>query len=149
REGRRWFVGFQAEVLPSEPRAKGQVIGVDWGTSVLAALSTGEALPNPRFAETAAKALARGQRRVARRKKGSRRRLKAREQLQRLHRKVANRRRNHLDKVSKRLVTHFRAVCVEHIEAKALMNAERVGESTPQFVKTRRNREVLDTAPHL
>lgn len=149
--GNRWYVGLQCEVPVKTDRAgcgKG-AIGVDWGTSVLAALSSGETIGNPRHGEQLAKELARAQRAVSRKKKGGRGRLKARRHLAAVQRKTANRRRTTMDKLSKRLVTHFGTVATEVIDAKGLMNAERPGETLPVFVKTRRNREALDAAPYL
>lgn len=151
RDGRRWHCGFQAETPVRAGRGgmgKGD-IGVDWGTSVLAALSSGEMIANPRHGETLAADLARAQRAVSRKKKGSKNRRKARAHMQAVSRKIANRRRNTLDKVSKRLVTHFRTVAIEDIAVKGMMDAERPGETLPTHVKKRRNREALDAAPYL
>lgn len=147
----RWYVGFQVEVMPRADRAGlgTGAIGVDWGTSVLAALSSGEMVPNPRPGEALAKDLARAQRAVSRKQRGSKRRLKARRHLQAVNRRIANRRRNVMDKLSARLVKHFGLIAVERVDAKALMNAERAGETLPVFVKTRRNREALDAAPYM
>lgn len=151
REGLKWFCGFQVET-PIEAtrvgRGKG-AIGVDWGTSVLAALSSGEMIANPRHGEALADELARAQRKVARAKKGGKGRLKARRHKQSIERRIANRRRNTMDKLSKRLVTHWRVVATEKIAARDLMNAERPGETLPAHVKRRRNREALDAAPYL
>jgi transposase len=49
----RWYCGFQVEIARRETRAGlgTAAIGVDWGTSVLAALSSGEMVPNPRHGE--------------------------------------------------------------------------------------------------
>ena len=151
RSGAKWYAGLQiAAPLDAHRDGRGtEAIGADWGTSVLAALSTGEMIPNPRHGEALAADLTRAQRAVARKRKGSRARLKARRHLQAVQRQIANRRRNTLDKVSKRLVTHFGLLAIENIDVKALMNAERAGEPVPQFVKTRRNREALDAAPYL
>lgn len=151
REGRRWYVGFQVEAPVRENRdglGKG-AIGADWGTSVLAYLSSGEIVPNPRHGEQLAGELARAARAVSRKKRGSKSRLKARRHLQAINRRIANRRRNTMDKVSARLVKHFALIATEKIAAKGLMNAERAGESLPQALKTRRNREVLDAAPYM
>jgi putative transposase len=151
REGRMWYCGFQVEVSPRASRdglGKG-VIGADWGTSVLAALSSGEMIPNPRHGEALQKDLARAQRAVVRKKRGSRGRGKARRHLQAVQRRIANRRRNTMDKVSARLAKQYALVAVEKIEAKGLMNAERAGQHLPQFIKTRRNREALDAAPYM
>lgn len=147
----RWYCGFQVEIARRETRAGlgTAAIGVDWGTSVLAALSSGEMVPNPRHGEALAKDLARAQRAVARKARGSKGRLKARRHKQAIERRIANRRRNTMDKLSARLVKHYGLIAVEKIDAKALMNAERAGETLPQFLKTRRNREALDAAPFL
>lgn len=150
RDGGIWYCGFQAETPCRTHRAglgAGEV-GVDWGTSVLAALSTGEMIANPRPGEALAKNVARAQRAVARKRKGSKRRRKARRHLAAIQRRVANRRRNTMDKLSKRLVTHWRLVATERIDAKGLIDAERPGETLPRFVKTRRNRELADAAPY-
>jgi putative transposase len=151
RIGPRWYCGLQVEV-PVRTNRDGlgkEAIGVDWGTSVLAALSSGETIPNPRHGEASQKEYARAQRAVARRRKGSKRRLKARRHAQAVARRIANSRRNTFDKVSARLVKQFALIADEKIDAKRLMNAERPGETLPAFVKRRRNREALDAAPYL
>jgi putative transposase len=48
-EAGRWFVSFTCEVCREAlPRPTGVVVGVDLGVSSLAALSTGEKVPNPK-----------------------------------------------------------------------------------------------------
>lgn len=146
-----WSVTFQVVTQRRDTRAgcgKGDV-GVDWGTSVLAALSTGQIEDNPRPREAAAKELRRFERKVARARRGSKRRLKARRQKQGIERAIANRRRNRLDKLAQRLVTHYRRIAIEDIAVKDMMGAERPGEALPECVKSRRNREALDAAPYL
>ena len=72
REGLIWYVGFQVPAPVRENRnglGKG-AIGADWGTSVLAHLSSGEIVPNPRHGEALAQDLARTQRSVSRKAKG-------------------------------------------------------------------------------
>lgn len=150
RERGRWYVGFQVEapVRATREGCGAAEIGVDWGTSVLAALSTGEMIDNPRPGEAGQKAVTRLSRALARKKRGSKRRRKARQALLREQSRIANRRRNMLDKVSQRLVTHFGTVAVEDIKVQSMMDAERPGETLPEHVKRRRNREALDAAPY-
>lgn len=91
RSGRRWYVGFQVEAPVRNNRdglGKGD-IGADWGTSVLAHLSSGEIVPNPRHGEAMTDEVARAQRKLSRAKKGSHRRLKARRHLAALQRRAA------------------------------------------------------------
>lgn len=150
-----WQATFQVETLLPVSRAtaspagcgRGEV-GVDWGTSVLAALSNGQIEDNPRPRETAAKDLLKHERAVARSKRGSRRRQKDRRRKQAVEAKIANRRRNRFDKLSKRLVTENTLIAIEDIKVKDMMGAERAGEQLPEFVKRRRNREALDAAPY-
>jgi putative transposase len=131
REGKRWFVGFQAATPVREDRrglGTGET-GVDWGTSVLAALSSGETVPNPRHGEALAAELRRAQRAVARTRKGSSGRREAIDRLRAVHARIANRRCTHLDKVASRLVKHFGLVAVEDLAVQRLMDAERPGDA--------------------
>ena len=149
--GAPWQVTFQIVTPIAAGRGgcgKGAV-GVDWGTSVLAALSTGQIEENPRPREVAAAALRRRERAVARAQRGSKRRMKARLRKQRIERAIANRRRNRLDKLSKALVTNYRTIAIEDLSVSQMMGAERPGETLPEHVKRRRNREALEAAPYL
>ncbi len=146
-----WHVGFQVAVPLDQSRVgrgKGEV-GVDWGTSMLAALSTGEIIANPRPGEAGAADLARAQRTIARRKKGSKGRRNARARMQAVARGIANRRRERLNKVSKRLVMDYKTVAVEKLDVKNMTAAAEPGDAVPKSVTTRRNREALDAAPYL
>lgn len=145
-----WQVTLQVATPIAISRAgcgKGEV-GVDWGTSVLAALSNGRIENNPRPRETAARDLRKHERAVARSKRGSRRRQKDRQRKQAIEATIANRRRNRFDKLSKRLVTENSLIAIEDIKVKDMMGAERRGEQLPEFIKRRRNREALDAAPY-
>ncbi len=147
REGRIWYCGFQVEreIDPSPKRRK--AIGVDWGTSVLAALSNGELIANPRHGRALDDEYVEAQQAVSRRKKGSKRRLKARLRLQKIARKTENRRKNTLNKLTKRLATQFKFVATEEFSVKAMMNS---GKDAASKSKTAwKNRETLDSAPYL
>lgn len=146
-----WQATFQVVTPLQRERGgcgKGE-IGLDWGTAVLAATSKGETIDNPRFREAGAAELLRHERRVARRQKGSKRRLKARWKKQGVEAAIANRRRNRFDKLSKTLVIQNRTIAIEDLTVSQMMNAERPGETLPAFLKTRRNREALDAAPYM
>jgi hypothetical protein len=70
----RWHVCFAVIPPPIDGPGTGQVVGVDRGVAVSAALSTGELLSVPGLRATEAKRLLRLQRRLARAKRGSNRR---------------------------------------------------------------------------
>lgn len=146
-----WQATFQI-VTPLDAHRRGRgtrAAGLDWGTSVLAALSTGRIEANPRYREEAVPEMRAHERRVARRQKGSKRRLKARWSKQGVEKKIADRRRNRFDKLSKALVIQHGLVAIEDLSVSQMMDAERPGETLPAHVKRRRNREALEAAPYM
>ncbi len=97
REGDRWFAVLTYGVsAPAPPPATPPVtpVGVDLGLSHLATLSTGEVVEPPKFLLRAEGRIARAQRVVARRKKGSHNREKAKLRVARCHAKVRDQRRD-------------------------------------------------------
>jgi putative transposase len=91
--------------LPSKmPTTEAGTIGVDLGIKDFAVLSTGERISNPRNIKWAQRKLARAQRRLSRRVKGSKNRDKQRCKVARVHEQVANRRKDFLHKTTTKLV---------------------------------------------
>jgi putative transposase len=86
------------------PVTEAGTVGIDLGLKDFAVLSTGERVANPRNIKRAEKKLRRAQRRLSRRVKGSRNRDKQRRKVARVHEKVANRRKDFLQKTTTRLV---------------------------------------------
>lgn len=120
RRAGRWFVTFACEVARAPLQATGAAVGVDVGLASFATLSTGEAIPNPRYLERAQRRVRLAQRRVSRRVKGSRGRRKAVRLLQRAHERVENQRRDFHHKVSHDLVKRFDLIAVEDLNVKGL-----------------------------
>jgi len=79
-------------------------VGIDMGLNSSVALSYGANVEKPNFAKKSAKHIARWQRIVARRKKGSKRREKAKQKLQRKWEHVANQSNDFAQKLSSKLV---------------------------------------------
>ncbi|MCK9925532.1 transposase [Frankia sp. AgPm24] len=96
------------------PAADGQV-GVDAGITSLVTLSTGEKIANPRHARTDRARLVRAQRELSRKKKGSANRAKARLKVARIHGRIADRRRDHLHKLSTRIIRENQTVVIEDL----------------------------------
>jgi transposase len=90
----RWFVSLQAEEDLPETTASGAPVGVDLGITTMAVCSNGDRYENPKALASALKRLARLQRELARRKKGSRNRARTKARLAKLHYRIANIRRN-------------------------------------------------------
>jgi putative transposase len=120
READRWFVCFVVECEPQLLPALDTATGVDVGLTSFAVLSDGTAIRNPRYYRKAQARLRLAQRRVARRKKGSKRRRKAVLLLERAHVHVRNQRADFLHKESRKLVNAYGRIAVEDLNVKGL-----------------------------
>jgi len=99
RKAGKWYASFACEVEECPLPSTGQEIGVDVGIHHLLAISDGETVENPRWYREEQKHLRVLQRRVSRRKKGGSNRRKAVAQLQRQHERIANQRKDYLNRV--------------------------------------------------
>ena len=120
----RWFVSCR--VVAEVPTLDGgaDAVGVDLGLTHFATLSTGEKIANPRPSATRQAKVARLQRRLARKKKGSNNRRKARLKLARAMTKVRTARADFLHKLSTRLIRENQAVCVETLNVSGMLKAK-------------------------
>ncbi|MCX5196749.1 transposase [Streptomyces sp. NBC_00249] len=117
----RWFVSLLCEDTPAPMPATTNAVGIDAGLTVLVTLSTGEKIPNPRHERRDRDRLARAQRALARKEKGSRNRAKARTRVARIHARITDRRRDHLQKLTTRLVRENQTLVIEDLTVKNLL----------------------------
>jgi putative transposase len=88
-------------------------VGIDAGIDSLLTLSTGEKVVNPRHERRDRAALARAQRDPAREEKGSANRDRARVRVAHVHARITDRRRDHLHKLTTRLVRENQTIVIE------------------------------------
>ncbi|MFE3450989.1 RNA-guided endonuclease InsQ/TnpB family protein [Nonomuraea sp. NPDC059194] len=112
----RWHVAFAAvpESIPGP--GTGEAVGIDRGVTVSAALSTGELLHAPGLRETEQTRLRRLERRLARARRGSRRRGKIKAAIARLKAREADRRKDWVEKTSTDLARRFDVIAVEDLK---------------------------------
>ena len=113
----KWYVTVCYEVEVEERPATGVSAGVDMNVRQVAVVDTtggAEIIPAPDTGRLDAK-IRRNQRRLARQRKGSRRRMRTRLRLQRLQRKRANRRKNWHHQTSRRIANRASTVIVEKL----------------------------------
>jgi putative transposase len=121
----RWHVAFAA-IPPAIPGpGTGEVVGVDRGVAVSAALSTGELLSVPGLRPAEQRRLNRLERRKARQQKGSNRRAKTRLAIARLRSRETARRRDWTEKVSTDLARRFDLIRVEDLDVRAMTRSAR------------------------
>ncbi|MFF3889353.1 RNA-guided endonuclease InsQ/TnpB family protein [Streptomyces sp. NPDC001914] len=113
----RWFVSLLCQDPSLGPLpATSAAVGIDVGLDHLVVLSTGEKIANPRHERLDRARLARAQRQLARKARGKgANRAKARRKVARIHARIADRRRDHLHKLTTRLVRENQTIVVEDL----------------------------------
>src|SRR5215470_4885475 len=102
-----WVVSIQVEIPDSVLVKKPAAVGIDVGLNRLATLSTGEGVENQAFLKKALKQLRQANKRLHRRKLGSKNREKARRQVARLHYRITCLRDDVLHKLTTRLANGY------------------------------------------
>ena len=146
----RYWVSFAVEETVATPApAQRASIGVDVGVAHLAVLSTGEAIANPRSLARHLAQLARLSQRIARQCRGSNRRGRTRTRIARLHARIADCRREHLHRLSHRLVSENQVIAIEDLNAEGMGRSAKGTRAAPGRnvrAKAGLNRAVRDAA---
>jgi putative transposase len=115
----RFYASFVVERDPTPlapvARTAGVDLGLVWFATVAASDGTLEQVANPRHLRTAQRRLVRWQRQLARKRKGSANRVKARVRVAVAYRKVRDRRADHHHKLALRLIRENQAIAVEDL----------------------------------
>ena len=117
----RWFVSLLCQDTVTAVPAAEAAVGIDAGITSLVTLSTGEKIANPRHERRDRARLARAQRELSRKAKGSANRAKARRKVAKVHARIADRRRDFLHKLSTRLVRENQTVVIEDLTVRNLV----------------------------
>ncbi|WP_089006923.1 RNA-guided endonuclease InsQ/TnpB family protein [Micromonospora viridifaciens] len=131
----RWFVSLLVEdptVQPLPPVSA--EVGVDAGITSLLTLSPpmpgvsdeDGKVTNPRYGQADRRKLAKAQRNLARKQKDSNNRAKARLKVARIHARIADRRRDHLHKLTTRLVRETQTVAIEDLSVRNMLRNRRL-----------------------
>jgi len=129
RKADKWFVCFSAEYEPPTPPSTGQSVGLDMGVKNLVTTSDGEFFDHPKYLRKALRNLRCAQRKVARREKGSHRRQKAVIELQKVHERIANQRRDTSQKIARSLVNRYDLIAVEVLQVKNMRQNHSLAKS--------------------
>ncbi|MFG1819208.1 RNA-guided endonuclease InsQ/TnpB family protein [Kribbella sp. NPDC049174] len=111
----RWHLAFAAIPPPIPAPGTGEVVGVDRGVTVSAALSTGELLACPGLSDREQARLKCLQRRLARCRRGSQRRRRVKAAIAKLVARAGDRRKDWVEKTSTDLARRFDVVRVEDL----------------------------------
>jgi putative transposase len=126
RDGDQWFVSIVCLLEVERPLPKTEpIVAIDRGVINAVADSDGKIVPSPRFYEKSLKRLARAQRTISRRKKGSKNREKAKARVANLHRKVRRQREHFCHQLSHDYSKSHGTVVIEDLKIGNMVKANR------------------------
>lgn len=144
------YAMFTCRNIPLKPVLKTNIeVGIDVGVAKYVSMSDGTYIENPKFLESLQKKKAKIERAMARKKKGSRGFIKNKIQLQNIHKKIANCRKDFQHKITKDIVTSYDTIVCEKLKIKNMTKSakgtkEKNGKNVKQ--KSGLNRSLLDGA---
>ena len=104
-------------------------VGIDLGVKNFAITSDETLIENPKYLQKSLKKLALCQRKLSRKPKGSSNRNKARIKVAKCYEKVANQRKDFLQKLSIELIRRYDIICMEDLQIKNMIKNHRLARS--------------------
>lgn len=140
----KYFVSICFADVDIEPLHKtGAVVGVDLGIKDLAITSDGEKYENPKYLYSVENKLAKLQRELSRKTRGSNRWNKARIKFAKQHEKIANKRKDNIHKITTELIRNYDVIAIEDLAASNMSKNHRIAKSVrdASFYEFRRQLE--------
>ena len=126
----KYFVSLCCTDVEIDPLpSTGAVVGLDMGIKSFAVTSDGMEHPNHKYFVKSEKRLAKLQRKLSRKTKGSNRQEKARLQVARLHEHVSSQRNDMLHKLSTEIIRQNDVICIEDLSPKNMVKNHRLAKS--------------------
>lgn len=116
----RYFLSFVVEIEPEIRPALNPSVGIDLGLKTFAVLSTGEQVSSPNYSRAERKTR-KAQRKLSRRKKGSKRREVMRLRVAKLKARQADTRKDFLHKLSTRVVSENQVIALEDLNVSGML----------------------------
>lgn len=107
----------------------GKAVGIDVGLTHLSITSDGSKFNNPRHLRKAQRNLKRKQQSLSRKLKGSNSRNKARKLVARVHERISCARKDHLHKLSRKIVNENQVIAVETLNVKGMTKNHKLAKA--------------------
>lgn len=107
----------------------GSVVGLDLGIKEFCITSDGKMIENPKYLKKSLDKLAKLQRELSRKTRGSSNRNKARIKVARLYKHITNQRKDFLQKLSTEIVRNNDIICIEDLQVKNMMKNHKLARN--------------------
>lgn len=126
----KYFVSLCCTDVDVKPLSKtNNTIGIDLGIKEFCITSEGEMIPNQKYLRKSLDKLAKLQRELSRKSKGSSNRNKARIKVARLQEHIANQRKDFLQKLSTEIIRGNDVICIEDLQVKNMIKNHKLSQS--------------------
>lgn len=126
----KYYVSLCCTDVDIKPLEKtGNVVGLDLGIKEFCITSNGEMIPNPKYLKKSLSKLAKLQKKLSRKSKGSSNRDKARIKYARLQEYITNQRKDFLHKLSTEIVKNNDVICIEDLNVSGMIKNHKLAQS--------------------
>src|SRR5699024_8619931 len=125
----KYFVSILVEAEVQELPKTDSAVGIDVGLKDFAILSDGTVYSNPKFFRRLEEKLAKAQRILSRRKKGSSNWNKQRIKIARIHEKITNARNDYLHKISTEIVKNHDIIGIEDLQVSNMLKNHKLAKA--------------------
>ena len=125
----RYYVSILVETEVEKLESIDKKIGVDVGLKEFAICSDGFRVDNPKHFRKSEKRLAKLQKDLSRKQKGSNNRYKARLKVAKLHQKISDQRADFLNKLSTKLINENQVIVIEDLKVKNMVKNHKLAKA--------------------
>ena len=129
----KYYISILVEVsdeqLPKKPCCENQAVGIDLGIKTFATLSDGTEIQNPKILRKSITKLKKLQKNLSKKQKGSKNYEKTKFRLAVQHEKLANRRKDFLEKTTHFLIVNYDTICLETLSIKNMMKNHHLAQA--------------------
>ncbi|EPZ37244.1 transposase [Anoxybacillus ayderensis] len=125
----KYFVSILVETEVQELPKANSAVGIDVGLKDFAILSDGTVYSNPKFFRRLEEKLAKAQRILSRRKKGSSNWNKQRIKVARIHEKITNARHDYLHKISTEIIKNHDVIGIEDLQVSNMLKNHKLAKA--------------------